>query len=181
MDHNLLTTLETNSYSDSDGGGQIGVVDHPNTTPMDFTAALASALKAGLREVASPNDPAAVFLVGQAEARHDVLLTPYDAKPAFAITWNTPDASGLRLELLSPTCEVITPETAGQGHLSQVTFSGSTRFQSYYFDPDFLANPGGQPRYGTWTMVVTPGLVLEAPEPGAGAALAAAAVFENYI
>jgi len=36
-----------------------------------------------------------------------------------------------------------------------VTFRGGTRYQSYYFDSDFLANPDGQPRYGTWTMVVT--------------------------
>jgi hypothetical protein len=180
VDHNLLTVLESSSYTDSDGGGQIGVVDRPDTTPMDFTAVLKSAIKAGLRELASSNDPSAVFLVGQAEARHDVLLTPYDDKPAFAINWNTPDASRLRLELLSPSCELVTPETAGEGTLSAVTFSGGTRFQSYYFDPNFLANPGGSSRYGTWTMVVTPESVFQAREADAGAALAAAEVYENY-
>jgi hypothetical protein len=172
VDLDLLTTLASASY-----GGQIMAVDQDGTTASDLALALRGAIKAGLTPLASSRDPSAVFLTGQDEARHDVLLTPYDGKAAFSLNWNTPDAGRLRLELLSPACEVITPENAGQGPLSQVTFRGATRYQSYYFDSDFLANPGGQPRYGTWTMVVTRPIELQAvpAEPAA-----ASQVYENY-
>ena len=161
-------------------GGQFSAVDVDHMTAMGLGSALKNALKASLREAASPNDPSAMFLVGQDEARHDVLLTPYDDKAAFSIYWNTPDPSRLQLELLSPTCERITADNAGQGALSQVTFRGGDRFQSYFFDPGFLANAGGQPRYGTWTMVVTPGIEIQARPADAAATLSAAEVFENY-
>ena len=168
----LLQNLAGGSY----GGGGFRAVDRDTLTAQDLAQALRDTLKAGLTPTASSRDPSAVFLTGQDEARHDVLLTPYDGKAAFSLNWNTPDASRLRLELLSPGCEVITPENAGKGALSQVTFRGGTRYQSYYFDSDFLANPGGQPRYGTWTMVVTRPIELQA----APAAAATSQVYENY-
>lgn len=180
VDHDLLTTLESNSYSDADGGGQIGVVDIEGQTAVDFAGAMRNAIKTGLRELGSSSDPSAVFLIGQSEARHDVLLTPHDDKAAFAINWNTPDASRLQLELLSPACEVITPDNAGRGPLSQVTFRGGDRYQTYYFDSGFLANPGGQPRYGTWTMLVTVPLQLQALPADRAAAAGASPVYEYY-
>jgi hypothetical protein len=173
VDLDLLTTLASASY----GGGQIQAVGQDGTTASDLALALRAAIKAGLTPLASSRDPSAVFLTGQDEARHDVLLTPYDGKAAFSLNWNTPDASRLRLELLSPACEVITPENAGQGPLSQVTFRGGARYQSYYFDADFLANPDGQPRYGTWTMVVTRPIELQAEQAEPAAA---SQVYENY-
>ncbi len=173
VDLDLLTKLASNSY----GGGGFRAVDRDGITAMTLAGALADAIKADLTPVASSRDPSAVFLFGQDEARQDVLLTPYDGKTAFSLNWNTPDVSRLRLELLSPACEVITPDNAGQGALSQVTFIGGTRSQSYYFDADFLANPGGQPRYGTWTMVVTRPIEIQAASPGAAAV---SQVYENY-
>ena len=158
VDMNLLTNLASDSY----GGGQIRAVDQLGITAQTLAGALRDTIKSGLTPTASSRDPSAVFLAGQAEARHDVLLTPYDGKTAFSLNWETQDATRLQLTLLSPTCEEITPENAGQGALSGVTFRGGNRYQSYYFDADFLANPGGQPRYGTWTMVVTIPLELQA-------------------
>jgi Mg-chelatase subunit ChlD len=151
VDLDMLASIANASY----GGGGFRAVDMENIMAQTLAQALRDTIKSSLTPLASSRDPSAVFLTGQDEARHDVLLTPYDGKAAFSLNWDTPDASRLRLELLSPGCEVITPDNAGQGPLSQVTFRGGTRYQSYYFDSDFLANPDGQPRYGTWTMVVT--------------------------
>ncbi|MGD0608924.1 MAG: vWA domain-containing protein, partial [Streptosporangiaceae bacterium] len=144
------------------------------TTGTALATALKKAIQASLQEFASSSDPSAVFLAGQDEARHDVLLTQYDDKAAFALYWNTPDAARLQLTLLSPGCEQITSENAGHGDLAGVTFRGGNRYQSYFFDPGFLANQGGQSRYGTWTMVVTPGLEYQAQRADT------AGVYENY-
>jgi len=176
VDLPLLQSLASASY----GGGQFRAVDRDGITAQTLAQALRDTLKAGLTPTGSSRDPSAVFLIGQDEARHDVLLTPYDGKTAFSLNWDTPDASRLQLELLSPACEVITPDNAGQGPLSQVTFRGGTRYQSYYFDSDFLANPGGQPRYGTWTMVVTGPTELQAAPANPAGAADASQVYEYY-
>ncbi len=176
VDIDLLTNLASASYS----GGQIRAVDKDGITAQTLAQALRDALKAGLTPTASSRDPSAVFLYGQEENSHDVLLTPYDGKTAFSLNWDTPDATRLQLTLLSPICEEITPENAGQGALSQVTFRGGTRYQSYYFDSDFLANMGGQPRYGTWTMVVTRPIELQAMRANAAGAADVSGVYEYY-
>ena len=176
VDLPMLQSLASASY----GGGGFYAVDMPNTTGQTLETALLNVIKNVLTATASPRDPSAVFLYGQQENRHDVLLTPYDGKTAFSLFWDTPDATRLELTLLSPTCEEITPQNAGQGALSQVTFCGGNRYQSYYFESDFLANPGGQPRYGTWTMVVTVPLELQAVPADRAAAADAAGVYEYY-
>jgi hypothetical protein len=176
VDLPMLQGLASASY----GGGGFYAVDMPNTTGQTLETALLNIIKNGLTAAASSRDPSAVFLYGQQENRHDVLLTPYDGKTAFSLFWDTPDATRLQLTLLSPTCEEITPENAGQGALSQVTFLGGNRYQSYYFDADFLANPGGQPRYGTWTMLVTVPIELQAVPAERAAAADATGVYEYY-
>jgi hypothetical protein len=176
VDLPMLQGLANASY----GGGGFYAVDMPNTTGQTLETALLNIIKNGLTAAASSRDPAAVFLYGQQENRHDVLLTPYDGKTAFSLYWDTPDATRLQLTLLSPTCEEITPENAGQGALSQVTFRGGNRSQSYYFDADFLANPGGQPRYGTWTMLVTVPIEIQAVPAERAAAADATEVYEYY-
>jgi hypothetical protein len=188
VDHQLLATLAKGAFNytprnpapfgPDDPAVAIYAVDREGLTPTLLAGAFKSVLKAGLSSVSSPRDPAAVFQAGQDEARHDVVLTRYDGQTVFSLNWNSPSAGRLRLELLTPTCELITPDNAGTGRLQGVRFRGDTRFASYDVDPGFLANTAnpGSPRYGTWTMVVTRPAIIEL----GAVADPAPAVYENY-
>ena len=116
-------------------------------------------------------------MIGPDEALHDVVITRFDTKAAFVLSWNTSDANRLRLELITPLCEVITPENAGQGRFSEVTFRGTDRSHMYLIEPGFLEPPeaGGaatppRSRHGTWTFVITspPVIIIEDRPAGEG-------------
>ncbi|MEU6667888.1 hypothetical protein [Streptomyces sp. NPDC046727] len=171
VNHVLLKQL----CSGSAGGGQHRAVDEEGTTATGLAAALRDALKSGLAPTASPKDPNGLFLAGTPEVRHEVLLNQFDRRAALVINWNTPDQARLRLELLTPLQERITPETAGSGNFGGVTFRGDNRSQSYLIDPGFLSGegrtgPAGQAstRYGTWTLVITAPADIPAPDGGPG-------------
>ncbi|MCX5001197.1 VWA domain-containing protein [Streptomyces sp. NBC_00638] len=172
VNHVLLKQLCTSSA----GGGQHRAVDEEGTTATALAAALRNALKSGLTPTASPRDPLGMFLTGTPEVRHEVVLAQFDHRAALMINWNTPDRGRLRLELLTPLQERITPETAGSGDFSGVTFRGGNRSQSYLFDPRFLSGEGrtgpeGQAptRRGTWTLIVTAPADIPAPDGSPGA------------
>ncbi|MEV6871425.1 hypothetical protein [Amycolatopsis sp. NPDC051128] len=163
VNHVLMKQLSSGSLA----GGQVRNVDDEKTTATQLATALRDAIKAGLTAATSPLDPAADFVIGDGEALHDVVLTRFDTKAAFVLSWNTPDTTRLRLELITPSCEVITPENAGYGRFADVTFRGGDRSQAYLIDPDFLRPRGGgdleggsdggrsRDRFGTWTFRVT--------------------------
>ncbi|HEY2669133.1 MAG TPA: hypothetical protein VGJ07_02025 [Rugosimonospora sp.] len=191
VNHVLMKQLADGSLA-----GQVSNVDDEGTTASTLALALRDTIKSGLTPASSPLDPSAVFVfVEGAEDRHEVVLTRYDTKAAFVISWNTPDASRLRLELLTPGCECITPENAGKGRFAGVTFRSTDRSQMYLIDPDFLdptpiilppiggddvsvaATPRGttgggtspDSRIGTWTFVITsPGGIILLAEGGQG-------------
>ncbi|MFF1696502.1 hypothetical protein ACFVXC_23305 [Streptomyces sp. NPDC058257] len=162
VDHILIKTLADGSF-----GGVSHSVTEPGFTPTQLGAVLRNALKEGLTDASSPADPPGVFVFGEREIRHETVITPYDDKAAFVLDWNTPDASRLRLELLTPNCELITPENAGQGRFSQVTFHGGTRSNMYLIPRDFLRGDSGSEgatgtsgtrgRDGTWRLLVSSG------------------------
>ncbi|MFJ4245053.1 hypothetical protein ACIP17_31140 [Streptomyces iakyrus] len=171
VDHVTLKELCSGSW----GGGQQRFVDEEETTATALAAALRDAIKSGLTPTASPRDPQGTVLTGFGEVRHEVLLTRFDQRAALVLNWNTPDPGRLRLELLTPLQERITPETAGQGAFGDVVFRGDSRSQVYLIGPEFLS-PGAQgdnqpakARHGTWSLVITaPSDDPEAPEPNAG-------------
>jgi hypothetical protein len=115
------------------------------------------AMITGLTSVNSIVDPIAIFHAGQAPALHPVTVTSDDTKAAFTLTWNTPDAKRMSLELVTPNCELITAEKVEAGGFPGVTFSSGNRHQLYVVSDEFLRNAAqpGQPRYGVWRMVVT--------------------------
>ena len=82
--------------------------------------------------------------------------TRYDRRSAFVLSWNTPDFRRMRLELITPTCDLITPETAGRGPFRDIEFRGGNRSNMYMVGADFLRNAADptRPRYGTWTLRV---------------------------
>jgi hypothetical protein len=183
VNHQLMQQLATGSLN----GGQELNVDETDpvtgipTTAMALASKLRDAIKSGLTPASSPLDPSDVFVIGPGEALHEAILTEYDTRVAFVLNWNTPDPERLRLELLTPNCELITPENAGQGDFSQVTFCGGDRSHMYLIDPGFLANAdgeGGRPRYGTWKFRITsPGGIIQVAKPGDAAELDV----ENYV
>ncbi|MFI2508897.1 hypothetical protein [Streptomyces sp. NPDC018972] len=175
VNHVLLKQLCTGSAD----GGRHRAVDEEGTTATALAAALRDALKSGLTPTASPRDPSGLFLMGSPGVRHEVVLTRFDRRAALMINWNTPDRGRLRLELLTPLQERITPETAGSGDFRGVVFRGGNRSQSYLIAPEFLGggNPTGpegqvSTRRGTWTLIVTAPADVPAPDGGPGFFLA---------
>ena len=148
----VLQNLSSGSFL----GGQVRRPDDAGLTATQVASAFRDAIKAGITPASSPGDPPAVFHGGQAEARHFALINHYDKKVAFVLSWNTPDAKRMRLELITPTCDLLTPETAGQGKFKDVIFRSSSRSQMYLVGPDFLRNidDPARPRFGTWTLRV---------------------------
>jgi hypothetical protein len=59
--------------------------------------------------------------------------------------------------LVTPNCELITPESAGQGDLTDIIFRSGDRFQMYMIGRDFVQNTANptSPRFGPWTLVIT--------------------------
>ncbi|MFE5690470.1 hypothetical protein [Streptomyces sp. NPDC056512] len=185
VNHVLLKQLCTGSA----GGGLHRAVDEEGTTATALAAALRDALKSGLTPTTSPRDPKSLFPAGCPEMRHEVVLTPFDRRAALVMNWNTPDRSRLRLELLTPLQERITPETAGHGEFSGVAFRGDDRYQSYLIDPGFLS--GGErndpddrasmPRHGTWTLVITAPADVPASDGRPGIFLAEEYVYDALV
>jgi hypothetical protein len=138
-------------------GGMAQQVNSGNPNSATALAdAFKTAIKAGLTSVSSPLDPTDVLHPGKTEARHSVIITPYDTKAVFMINWNTPDDDRLELQLITPTCELITPESARDGHFPGITFTNDIRHQIYIIDKSFLNNDAdpSRPRHGTWQMIV---------------------------
>jgi hypothetical protein len=131
--------------------------DDEGLTYIQVAQAFRDAIKSGITPSSSPGDPLGVFKAGQGQARYSAIITRYDGKTAFVLNWNTPDANRLRLELLTPTCELITPESAGQGSFADVLFRGGDRFQMYMVGESFVRNTPDptSPRYGSWTLVIS--------------------------
>jgi len=175
VNHVLMKQLADGSLA----GGQVRNVDEPPAA-MNLALDMRDAIKSGLTAAVSPLDPSDVFVIGSGEALHDVVLTRFDTAAAFVLSWNTPNRDRLRLELVTPRCEVITPENAGQGRFAGVTFRRTDRSQMYLIEPGFLdaADPGddvgaaaggSRTRYGTWTFVITsPPVIIITAEPPAG-------------
>ena len=190
VNHVLMKQLADGSLA----GGKVRNVDEIDsntgkpTTASDLAKALRNAITSGLTSAKPLVDPSGVFVIGPGEVLHEVILTRHDTRVAFVLNWNTPNPDRLRLELLTPNCELITPENAGQGNFTQVTFLGGDRSQMYLIDPGFLSNTAGaasqaRPRYGTWRFRITspPEVVINMAEPGPAGGDRAEVDVENYV
>jgi hypothetical protein len=159
----------------------------PGGPPQNNNPILASQLAGFFRDVikstlTSPADPSATFLSGQSEARHDVLVTPYDGRAAFSLNWNTPQDDRLNLELLTPAHERINVSTI-DGDFEGVSFISGLRFQTYLIDEKFMRgqSKGGESRFGHWTLIITPPPIISLAKPaGAAPPAAISTVFEDY-
>ncbi|MEU6726455.1 hypothetical protein ABZ917_22370 [Nonomuraea wenchangensis] len=141
VEHGLMKTLAAGSF----GGGHARNVDDEGVTATQVAAALRDTLKAGLTPTSAPRDPAG-FHPGHGEIRHEAVITPYDGRAVFVLTWNTPDPSRMRLSLLTPAGETISPDFTLPG----IELRTGDRSQVYLVDADFVRG-----RFGTWSLVVT--------------------------
>lgn len=157
----ILSTIATGAGAAT--GGQVTAID-TLLDPLNQAVVLANAFKSAIKATLSssadaPRDPAAVLTSGDREQRHSIIVTPYDTRAVFMINWNTNDPGRMSLRLITPTCDLITPESAAAGEHPGVTFSDSERHQIFAVDQSYLAGAstdgGTSPRYGTWRMVVS--------------------------
>ena len=157
VDYGLMQKIADGSAP----GSMVTHVDQDGWTASQLSTSFRDTIKTGLTATTSPRDPAAIYFAGEGVARHPITITPYDGRTAFVLSWNTPDAKRLRLELLTPNCELITPENTGQ--FKAVQFVGDPRFNIYLIEPEFVRNAvdPSQPRFGTWTMLVSSGELVE--------------------
>ena len=138
-------------------GGDKRQVEASGLSSPALAAAFRAAIKSGLVSASSPTDPGGTLTSRAAEARHRVIITPYDTKIAFVLNWHTENAQRMRLHLLTPTCDLITPESAGDDFgAGDIGFNGASRYQIYRIEESYLRNAAdpANPRHGTWTMVV---------------------------
>lgn len=96
-------------------------------------------------------DPAGVLTTLNPTVTRQVSVTQYDLKLSFFVAWTTYDSERLRVQVRTPLGELI--EAPGHGF----TIDSNPRFRMLTFDNDFLSNAAdpGQPRYGTWTLIVS--------------------------
>src|SRR5205814_8445865 len=73
------------------GSPHVSNVDKDGITAMTLATSLRDAMKSGMVGTTSPLDPAGVFPIGTSEIRHDVVISDFDSKAAFGLTWNRPD------------------------------------------------------------------------------------------
>jgi hypothetical protein len=153
VDYNLIKKISQGSF---EGGDTVQVESSGKSAPQ-LAAAFRNSIKAGLISVSSPTDPGHTLTKSHPEARHQVIITPYDTKVVFVVNWDKEDAQRVRLHLMTPTCDLLTPESApGPFGAGDVGFSGASRYQLYRVEDGYLRNAAdpARPRYGTWTMVV---------------------------
>lgn len=176
---NDIASLTTNKIVVYTAGyGTAGQVDYatlkalatsPSTTlQVDIGSGLSAqnladkfklAIKEGLTSLAihSPGDPADVLTASHPENRHAVVIVKYDTKAVFLINWNTPDVHRMVLQIQTPTCDLLTPESAAAGRIPGVSFRSEQRYQMYVIDESYLRNDAdpSHPRAGTWHMIVS--------------------------
>jgi hypothetical protein len=162
VNHKLLQEIADKS------GGQAWLADtvsDPNLTNPNpqslmqlrkqFRAAIADKLA-----LESSRDPGGVLTSAAPEVRSQVTVTPYDTQVAFILDWDTFRENRLSLQLLTPTCELITPTIAARH--PNINYYSSPRYQMYIIQEEYLRNV--QPseasnfsnsRYGLWTLIIS--------------------------
>jgi hypothetical protein len=157
VDHTLLNTIATQS------NGQFldaGVDDAGMSLKKDFRATITAGLS-----LDPTTDPSGLLTPGRTEARHQVTITPYDTRVAFVVNWKRFDVSRVRVTLLTPTCELITPASPRTD--PNITFRNHPTYAIYGFNHDYLRNAADptNPRYGTWRLIISGNLDDQQSEP----------------
>ena len=99
-------------------------------------------------------DPGGVLTSSNTEERYTTQVLPYDTRLAFVVNWGSFSRERVSVQLLTPNCELITPEVALHDPL--LAYIGHPRYAMYTVEEGFLSNAADptHPRYGTWTLIV---------------------------
>ncbi|HEY2946880.1 MAG TPA: hypothetical protein VGJ53_00530 [Micromonosporaceae bacterium] len=152
-DHALLSSIVAESATT--GGSLSGqfLDAGADDTGLGLNKSFRTAITAGL-SLDPTTDPAAVLTASAPEVRRTIAVTRYESKAAFVVNWGTFDPGRVRVEILTPLCELITPSVARQD--PRIGFGADPRYTMYVFDDDFLQNSADpdRPRHGDWTLIV---------------------------
>jgi len=146
VDWGLVQTIATQSngtYLPS-GADNAGL-----TLKKDFRAAITASLT-----LDPTTDPPGVLTPSKPEDRRQVTITPYDTKAAFVVSWETFDSERVSVSILTPTCELITPDSARTD--KNITFHSHPTYVIFGFNNDYLRNAAdpANPRYGAWRLII---------------------------
>lgn len=127
-----------------DPGGDLG---------LNVAKSFRAAVVAGLF-LDPTTDPGVTLTSSNSEIRRDVFVLPYDTKVCFAVNWVTDNEKRVDVQILTPDCQLITAAVAQKD--ANIKYNNGERYQMFTFNNDYLRNTaGGQPRDGTWTLVVS--------------------------
>ena len=159
-----LSTIANNS------GGKYFAPDPTTGDPTSgLAASLFKAVSAGLA-LSQAADPSAVLPATQgATNRHSIIVTSFDRKVSFVLTFLTAaEAEFAAVTLVTPSGKIITPETAASAGLK---YDAGPLSKSYF--ADFVDNRVARTLAGagTWTIVVTFAPVLSAATTSVNASL----------
>ena len=150
VNHTLLNNLAIGSAP----GGQFRDAGANDDDSTGLRNAFQKVLIDGLT-LQPVSDPTGVLTSDAPEARQEIIITPYDTKVAFIVDWGTDDKERVSVQLLTPTCELITSETAQID--PDIGYHSHSRSKIYTVNHDYLCNAGdpAHPRYGTWTLILS--------------------------
>ena len=150
VDYDTLKALSIDPGA-TPGGRALQVDIGAGTSFLALAKSFKSVVADGLTLQAAV-DPDGVIQPGEV-LRHEITITPYDSKAVFSLNWDTPNA-GLTLQLLTPNCDLITPQTAAT---PGVSFHSDPRYQMFGIDGSYLRNDAdpSHPRYGVWRIIVS--------------------------
>ncbi len=100
-------------------------------------------------------DPIVTVTATKREIRPQVLISPFETKAAFVVNWGTSDPNRVRVQLLTPNCELITPAVAQAD--PDIELASDARYRIYTVNDRYLRNASdpSRPRYGEWTLIAS--------------------------
>ena len=94
---------------DDPEAGATPLMDTAGSNKLSFSQAFIKALALSL-DLTVPLDPWSILSNENDEERHPVSITRFDRKVAFGVNWQRMDSTFINVNLLTPKCELITPE-----------------------------------------------------------------------
>ena len=154
VDHTLLADISAASTTNPAEATALTLDAGADDSGLGLKAAFKSILVTGLT-LAPTLDPGGVLTPANSEVRPTATITPYDTRGVFSLNWSQPNPHRLNFTLITPLCEVITPDIA-RDH-PHIQYANRATYAVYTFDHDYLRNADdpADPRYGVWTLIIS--------------------------
>lgn len=145
VDHDLLSVIACKS-----GGTALDAL--ADDAGLDLLKSFRDALTDGL--ALDPTiDPGGVLTPSAPSVRRAVQVLSVDRQVSFVVDWITSQPGRLRIDLLTPLCELVSSSAPPAG----VVAHESSRFAVVTVSEEYLRNDAdpSRPRHGEWTLVIT--------------------------